>query len=275
MKNSLIYASITAIAAVLICPVACHARASEMTPYAQIVLGENDMHQHSWSEAAYHFKSAIDLNYHDFQAHCDLGYVLLQTTDYVGARKQFVQALQLRPHYPAADEGLHLTFQSSADSDAYLKQLQDDASARPNDAEAAISLAEELFERGQTDNAVQEANAALKIAPNSGAVHCLLGRMAWLKGDSDTATTDLKAAVEIDKNDDDAWATLGDIAVAQRDYKAAVDDYKHAVAAFPQHREWHQKLEDTYKACGEIGRVSRESSIIASLTEPQAPVDLP
>jgi Flp pilus assembly protein TadD len=259
---------LAASACLILIPSASRAHDASMTPYAQILLGQDCMHDHDWSDAVYHFRLAVAMQYRNSEAHADLGYAYLNRADIERARWQFEEALRIRTNYPAAKKGLILTYQDENNRDAYLQQLRDTVTANPHDADAVASVAEELFDRGRVDEATQEANAALQMSPSLGHAHCVLGHIALSQGDDDSAVKELQAAIKADRNDDDAWGALGDIAVTRSDYHTAIDDYKHSVAAFPEHRVWHEKLADAYAKSGDTRSADHEQSLIAGLTEP-------
>jgi Flp pilus assembly protein TadD len=268
MRPNSTHALLVASALLLTMATAGRAHDASMTPYAQILLGQDCMHDHQWSDAVYHFRLAVAMQYRNSEAHADLGYAYLNRADIERARWQFEEALRIRPNYPAAKKGLILTYQDEQNRDAYLLQLRATVATDPKNADAVASVAEELFDRGHVDEATQEANEALRLSPGLGHAHCVLGHIALSQGDNDTAVKELQAAIKADRNDDDAWGALGDIAMAGADYHTAIDDYKHSVAAFPQHRVWHEKLADAYAKSGDTRSADHERSLIAGLTEP-------
>jgi len=255
-------------AATILAPTTLHAHSAMMLPVGQVQAGEDAMQRGQWSEAASDFRRAIDTNYHDAMAHSKLGSVYLHTGETARAADEFKVALRLHPHLSSAENGLHQTFASEGDHDGYLTLFRDEIQKDPGNADAHTSLAEELLDHNQSDEALKEAQAALRLKPDLGHARCVLGRIEAERGQEAAARQDLNLAVKRDRNDDDAWGALGDLALKTNDGKEALACFRRAAAAAPEHAEWHEKLAAVLAASGDAAAAGRETTLAAQLSAP-------
>ncbi|MBV9851425.1 MAG: tetratricopeptide repeat protein [Armatimonadetes bacterium] len=252
--------ALLALALPLLVPMPARAHSSLLLPASQMQRGEDALRRQDWRDAAGHFRDALALAPRDAAARVGLGYALLYGGDRRAAAREFSAALGVLPHYCPANCGLHLTFASDGDGAAYLQTLQAKADAAPNDPDAQVALAEELFAQGQVDRAAAIAERVRLANPRIGCAFCVLGRAAQARGDVAAAVSLLDTAVRLDKNDADAWAALGDIALRQKDYRSAEARYRHALAADDENPAWHDKLSDLLAAEGDRDGHARETA---------------
>lgn len=252
-------------AAILIRPEAALAQNATMLVAWQMQQGRAAQDRGQWKAALASYREAVAMDSHDVSAHLALGVALVHCGDRAGAGEQFRAALRLRPFLTAAKDGLDSTFASAADRDAYFHEVQQSVQRDPSDAIGLVTLAELLVDRGDPASGAAIAREALRLLPRLGHAHCVLGLAEEAMGRDDIAKSELTTAVHMDRHDDCAWAGLGGLATKSGNAQDAVACYRRAVAAGPDHAEWHARLADAYATAGDATDAAKEKAAGARL----------
>src|SRR5258706_10395981 len=81
--------------------------------------------------------------------------------------------------------------------------------AKPNDAEAHMTLGNALEKKGDYDGAIAEYRTAIRLKPNSALAHYNLGILLENKDDHDGAIAEYLQAARLDPTDADPHVSLG------------------------------------------------------------------
>jgi Tfp pilus assembly protein PilF len=106
----------------------------------------------------------------------------------------------------------------------------------PNSARMHQALAHELAKRGNTEEAIENYRAALKLDPRLPGLHFELAEMLSTLSTTDAqqeAEKEYKAALEVNPLDEQSECRLGDIALRRDDLKEADERYSRAVQLQP------------------------------------------
>jgi tetratricopeptide (TPR) repeat protein len=106
----------------------------------------------------------------------------------------------------------------------------------PNSARMHQALAHELAKRGETEKAIENYRAALKLDPQLPGIHFELAEMLSTlstQGSLVEAENEYKAALQANPSDEQSECRLGDIALRRNDTKEAYDRYTNAVQLQP------------------------------------------
>lgn len=115
-------------------------------------------------------------------AHDNLGNVLLQNGNVVGAMNEFEKALALNPNYDLAYFSLGNGLIQLGHVDEAVAAYQKALAINPNLAKAHSNLGNIFLQRGQLDDAISEYEQATKIEPYYPQAHNNLGYALFQKG---------------------------------------------------------------------------------------------
>jgi tetratricopeptide (TPR) repeat protein len=121
-------------------------------------------------------------------------------------------------------------------SDLTAESLLSLSVVAPNSAHMHQALAHELAKRGNTEEAVENYRAALKLDPQLPGIHFELAEMLSTLTTPERlaeAESEYKAALQANPSDEQSECRLGDIALRRNDIKEAYDRYTKAVQLQP------------------------------------------
>jgi len=231
----------------------------------QVIRGREALADHKWLSASDHFRTALQWDSRGVDAHFGLGEAYLHTGQPQRAQEEFAAALRLRPHFSAAERGLHEA-RSPAEQERALQAIAEDVKNAPGSAEAHCSYAEALLDSRQIEAALAAAKRAIELDPKQGHAYCVLGRIAAKGGKEDEARTLLDKAVRLDGTDDDAISLLGDLAMRRKDYVGAARLYRRVVHMVPDDSVGHRKLAEALAAAGDTRGATRERQWLSRLS---------
>jgi tetratricopeptide (TPR) repeat protein len=128
------------------------------------------------------------------RAHQILGETYAVMHNEVGAEKEFIEAIRLRPTTPGIRGELGDLYAAGARWDIAAEQFRAETALQPGDAEAAHKLGNALLQQGKVKEARAELNRANRLRPGVPETLFLVGRTASLEGDAAAAE---KAWVEL------------------------------------------------------------------------------
>ena len=208
------------------------------------LLSQNDA---AGAEAA--FRKAIDLQPELEMAHRGLGLALRARGQDEAALRELQVATRLDPsdaeaHYALAMTAWALSNQSSASQRARGAPLQDYgalaagefrklAALRPRDASLRQILTEIDLEMGRKEDALSEAQEAVRLAPDNSGAHVALGRAYFAGAEEDKAAAEYEKALKLNPKEGEAYLALGQIRFFQRRYAQAAENFQQAIQVSP------------------------------------------
>jgi predicted Zn-dependent protease len=121
-------------------------------------------------------------------------------------------------------------------SDLTAESLLSLSVVAPNSARMHQALAHELAKRGETEKAIENYRAALKLDPQLPGLHFELAEMLSTLTTPESlaeAESEYKAALQANPSDEQSECRLGEIALRRNDVKEAFDRYTKAVQLQP------------------------------------------
>jgi tetratricopeptide (TPR) repeat protein len=208
------------------------------------LLSRNDA---AGAEAA--FRGAIDLQPELEMGHRGLGLALRARGQDEAALRELQVATRLDPsdadaHYALAMTAWALSNQSSASQRARGAPLQDYgalaagefrklAALRPQDASLRQILTEIDLEMGRKEDALSEAQEAVRLAPDNSGPHVALGRAYFAGAEEDKAAEEYAKALKLNPKEGEAYLALGQIRFFQRRYAQAAENFQQAIQVSP------------------------------------------
>jgi protein O-mannosyl-transferase len=118
----------------------------------------------------------------------------------------------------------------------------DTLAKNPNCWMAYNDLGHDLFQEGQTEEAITQYQKALEIYPNYGDAHSNLGSALLRKGRVDEAMAEYKAALKINPNYVEAGNNLGNFYLSKGQLDQAMTQFQSVLQKHPNSAEAHNNL---------------------------------
>ena len=168
-------------------------------------------------EALRELRTATQLNPADSDAHYTLGYV--------------AWTLSLPAHVPAPRRGglSSADYQSLAGTE-FSKAL----ALSPNDPTLRMNLAVLYLEARRPQDAILQAEEAVRLAPGNARAHVVLGRCYFGSGEEESAGKEFEAALRLDPQNGDAYFALGEVRTVQHRNSQAEEYLREAIRVSPQ-----------------------------------------
>ena len=208
------------------------------------LLSRNDA---AGAEAA--FRKAIDLQPELEMAHRGLGLALRARGQNEAAVRELQVATRLDPsdadaHYALAMTAWTLSNQPSASTRAKGTALPDYgalaagefgklAALRPQDASLRLILTEIDLQVGRKEDALSEAQEAVRLAPDNSRAHLALGYAYFAGAEEDKAAAEYEKALKLNPKEGEAYLALGQIRFFQRRYAQAAENFQQAIQVSP------------------------------------------
>ncbi|HUL52193.1 MAG TPA: tetratricopeptide repeat protein [Opitutaceae bacterium] len=135
-----------------------------------------------------------------------------------------------------------LTFHRNADYASELVLWTDTVAKRPDSPRARNGLAFALDHAGRTVEAIQQFEAALRLAPNDATLHDNLGVTLEAAGRTAEARQQYEAALRLDPKYALAHSNLGNALLRSGDRAAAIGQFEEALRLRPDYPEAHYNL---------------------------------
>jgi tetratricopeptide (TPR) repeat protein len=208
-------------------------------------------------------------------AFLDRGILFGSRGDFALAIEDFTEAIRLDPNNASAylqrSKALHAGVSKVSDLDenfeflisgtSYSEETRDGFNRALEDATAAIRLAPALAsayrnrgriydDMGEHDKAVNDFNQALKLDPNYAHAYYGRGRAYGNKKDYDRAIADYTQAIKIDPNYTFAYHNRGIAYRNKEDYDRAIADCEKVIRLDPNDAKYTTNLASAYNARG-------------------------
>jgi tetratricopeptide (TPR) repeat protein/SAM-dependent methyltransferase len=209
------------------------------------------------SEAAVHYRRAIELKPDYVEAHTNLGNLLRQLGSHRDAAACYERALALNPtaqaHYNLANALAQLGRHDEAVA-AFRQAL----ALKPDLVGAHNNLANALAALGRPEDALVHFGRALELDPKLVEAHVNMGAALLQQGRLDAAAAAFARALAIDANFADAHVNLGNLELARGRLPQAEQRYRHALALKPDQPETHNNLGVVLAGQGNFAEACRQ-----------------
>lgn len=142
---------------------------------------------------------------------------------------------------------------------AEAAQLYRDYLARyPDRADVRVYLGACLLSLNRLDQALQEAQHAVRIEPGYVKAYTLLGRIYAAKNSWDLAEQNFRQALDLDPRDRDAWYFSGEACYSSGQFEAAAKSFQEALNLGANQARVHDHLALAYDSLGQYDKAESE-----------------
>ena len=142
----------------------------------------------------------------------------------------------------------------------------------PVDVDARRHYGEVLWQRGARSAAIEQIEAARRLAPRDTSLAIRVGQMMFDSGDSRAAYARANEVLDIDPKLPSAWLLRGRAAAALGDTDQALGDYHRALGLLPNDRETMYEIAELYR---QLGRPQRALAALHGLADTFPPGEDP
>ncbi len=222
-------------------------------------LGETLGRKGDWVGAIREYRQAIKIKPDYAEAHYGLGITLvIKYNDLDGAIREYRQAIKIKPDYADAYYSLGLELMGKGDLDGAIRELRQAISIKPDYSDAYDMLGDALKEKGDLDGAIREYRQAVKIKPDYAEAYGSLGRALHSKGDVEGAIREYRKVISIQPDDPDIHDTLGSALADKGDFNDAINEHRQAIKIKPDVPIFHNNFGFSLIAKGDFDNAIRE-----------------
>src|SRR5215831_18917030 len=143
------------------------------------------------------------------EAHNWLGVAYLQKNSLSDARREFRQAIQLKPGFVRAYNNLGSTLAQAGDIAQGIQVLQDGLKYAPGDLQLRLNLGMALRSKGDADGALEQFRSLLRDHADSSELQYQVGQTLRQKGDLDGAIQAFEMSLDLNPEYQEAYYGLG------------------------------------------------------------------
>src|SRR5215471_13574863 len=143
------------------------------------------------------------------EAHNWLGVAYLQKNSLSDARREFRQAIQLKPGFVRAYNNLGSTLAQAGDIAQGIQVLQDGLKYAPGDLQLRLNLGMALRSKGDADGALEQFRSLLRDRAESPELQYQFGQTLRQKGDLDGAIQAFEKSLDLNPEYQEAYYGLG------------------------------------------------------------------
>lgn len=158
------------------------------------------------------------------------------------------------------------------DSQSAEKLLSQAVAACPADPEARRQYAEALWQRHEPLKAVEQLDAALRVAADDDALHIRAGQMRLEMGDQKGAQREATDALDLNPKSAEAWMLRGRVAQTSGQMMQAIADFQRVLGLEPNHRAALLALAEAYQ---QLNRPERTLANLQQLADTYPPGEEP
>lgn len=212
----------------------------------------------SYDQASRLLEDSLKQQPKDADIHLLLGQTYALEGRRTDAIQQFTRTLELRPDSAPAYNALGTALNRFAEFDQARKAFEQAIALDPQLPDAHINLAMSLAQTGDMTGTAQHLQMAIYIQPKAktaATAHYLLAKI-FAEQDSQHALDELSAAVRIEPRDQEAWLALGRLHRDMNDETGALAAFQQAVACDPRDSEVQYELGSEYLSQGDARRAA-------------------
>ncbi|GAB4368717.1 MAG: hypothetical protein Kow00121_08100 [Elainellaceae cyanobacterium] len=176
--------------------------------------------------------SSPSLGLHEL--HYNLGYVLHQQHDLVGAAQSYQQAIALQPSYINAHLNLAVVLDEQGQRSAAIRHYRQVIALQPNHLKAHNNLGCALTKQGQLEEAIQVYQQAIALQPNWAVLHHNLGQTLHNQDKLAEAMAAYRQAIRLQPDLAVAHHSLGKAFQQQGQHAQAIACFEQAARLNPK-----------------------------------------
>jgi tetratricopeptide (TPR) repeat protein len=210
-------------------------------------------------KAIRYYEAALRSSPNLWQAHNNLGRLLLEKKEPDRAIQQFQNALRINSRDDVVLSNLCLALRRKGDLEGAIREGQAAIKLNPNNAEAHNNLGLAIVEKGgNLEGGIREYQAALKINPKYATAYYNLGIALRAKGDPEGAIQSYRTAIQFNTREPDYHTNLANLLSAKGKRDEAMREFQAAIQLDPQHVKAHVGLGVVLMTNGDLDGAIRE-----------------
>jgi protein O-mannosyl-transferase len=154
----------------------------------------------------------------------------------------FRHALEVTENNSMAHDSLGIALDKKGQTDEAIRQYQAALRLKPGYADAHNNLGAALEKKGQSDEAIRQYQEALRLEPDDALAHNNLGAALDKKGQSDEAIRQLQAALHLKPDYAEAHNNLGAALDKKGQSDEAIRQYQEALRLKPDYADAYNNL---------------------------------
>jgi len=182
------------------------------------------------------------------------GVTAMETGQWSEAEELFRGAIEASPTDPETRRHLaEVLWQRGASSDALL-QIETAVRLSDSDATTTVRAGEMLLATGAVDKALRRADKAISLDPQLATAWALRGRVYWQKGEMDRALADLQRALQYAPESPDVLLDLAALYRQRGQHERCLTTLHHLLDTYAEGEEPQVALQLEGLALGDLGR---------------------
>ena len=202
--------------------------------------------------AAECFRQSLAINPNNAMVHTNLGNILLEQNFFEEAVASYGEALGLDPNLGLAHIGLGRANRNKGHLEDACENFLKAIALNPESAEAHNSLGAVFKDLGRLDEAITSYQKAIDLKSNYAEAHSNLGKVLKDLGKLDEAVASYQKAIAIKPDFAEAYGNLGYVLQDLGRLDEALAKYHKAIDLQPDYAETHSNLSNAFK---ELGRM--------------------
>jgi len=162
------------------------------------------------------------------------------------------------PDSANAHYNLGVEYISLRQSDRAMAEFQAAVRLKPDASEAHNDLGFAYASEGQWERAIAEYQTAVRLKPDNAKAHNNLGVAYASQGQADRAATEYQTAVRLKPDFVKAYYNLANVYASQGQMEKAVAEYQTVLRLKPDYAEAHNNLGTAYASQGQMDRATEE-----------------
>ncbi len=222
-------------------------------------------------EAIVHYEKAIAADPEYADALADFATVLFLKGDPNRSAELYLKAIDQRPEDSLYRTNYARVLSRLGKGDESRAQLEKAYQLNPKDRVALTALANLSLQNKETDKAIQLLKTGLETYPQSSDLHNQLSLAFARTGGLTEAVDHAQKAVSLDPNSVSARLNLGSMSLAQGKVDEAVAVYKEALKLQPSNPDAHFLLAKTFEKAGDLTNARTELKAFIEFAKPDDP----
>ncbi len=181
---------------------------------------------------------------------------LLDGKNFEKAAIEYKNALQINQNLPDAWYGLARIHDRKQDWTSAVRVLSRIRDTNPNHMNGRIMLAQILLASNQIDQALEDANHLLEIAPQDGRVHSLMAAVQLRLGNLEAANESVERALSLDPGSSEAILVKARLQIAEQNFDQAIDTLDTALKTQPDNASLYLMKIKAYTELGDDSAVN-------------------
>ncbi|MEK6614678.1 MAG: tetratricopeptide repeat protein, partial [Bacteroidota bacterium] len=203
-----------------------------------------------WHDSIKLYTDAIDNGYKAAIIYNNRGAVLSDSSDNVGALKDFTSLTELKPNYPNGWRNKGLIHQRLEQNEEAIKSFSEEIKLYPADVSNYLSRGTLFVKKNDFENAIKDFSMMIKVQPNSGEGYYARSEAYGKSNKLAEALADINKAIEFTPDNGQSYNNRGIIFSMSGKFQEAVNDFTKSLELKPDNIGAYTNRALAYKGMG-------------------------